>query len=82
MEEVLLNIDSRYRDIFIYPNECKFRYNLEKMYKNIIFILLRIVLETYNDCRNVLQKSKFPKDNFHRHSFLFFHRIEARPGVF
>lgn len=36
MEEVLLNIDSRYRDILVYPNECKFRYNLEKMYKNII----------------------------------------------
>ena len=36
MEEILLNIDSRYRDILIYPNECKFKYNLEKIYKNII----------------------------------------------
>ena len=32
----MLNVDSRYRDILFYPNECKFRYNLEKMYKNII----------------------------------------------
>lgn len=36
MEEILLNIDSRYRDILIYPNECKFKYNLGKIYKNII----------------------------------------------
>ena len=36
MEEVLLNIDSKYRNILINPNEAKFRYNLEKMYKNII----------------------------------------------
>jgi hypothetical protein len=36
MEEILLNIDSRYRDITKYPNECKFVLNLEKNYKNII----------------------------------------------
>lgn len=36
MEEILLNIDSRYRDILVYQNECKFRFNLEKNYKNII----------------------------------------------
>jgi hypothetical protein len=29
------NIYSIYRDILIYPNECKFKHNLEKMYKNI-----------------------------------------------
>jgi hypothetical protein len=36
MEEILLNIDSRYRDIFVNPNECKFRFNFDKTYKNII----------------------------------------------
>lgn len=36
MEEILLNIDSRYRDVLKYPNECKFTLNLEKTYKNII----------------------------------------------
>lgn len=36
MEELLLNVDSRYRDILIYPNECKFRYTFDKIYKNII----------------------------------------------
>jgi len=36
MEEVLLNIDSRYRDILIYPNECKYKYIFDKIYKNII----------------------------------------------
>jgi hypothetical protein len=36
MEEVLLNIDSRYRDITVYPQESKYKLTLEKMYKNII----------------------------------------------
>jgi hypothetical protein len=36
MEEILINIDSKYRNILINPNEAKFRYNLEKTYKNII----------------------------------------------
>jgi hypothetical protein len=36
MEEILINVDSRYRDILVYPNECKFKYSLDKMYRNII----------------------------------------------
>lgn len=36
MEEILLNVDSRYRNILIYPNECKYKYNFERKYKNII----------------------------------------------
>lgn len=36
MEEVLLNIDSRYRDLTIYPAESKYKITLGKMYKNII----------------------------------------------
>lgn len=36
MENILLNIDSRYRDTTQYPSESKFRINLEKSYKNII----------------------------------------------
>ena len=40
MEEILINIDSRYRDIIQYPNEAKFRIYFEKMYKNIIAITI------------------------------------------
>jgi len=40
MEEILINIDSRYRDIIQYPNEAKFKINFEKMYKNIIAITI------------------------------------------
>jgi hypothetical protein len=36
MEEILLNVDSRYRNILMYPNECKYKYNFDKMYKNIV----------------------------------------------
>ena len=36
MEDVLLNIDSKYRDLQLYPNENKFRINLDKSYKNIV----------------------------------------------
>ena len=38
MEEIILNIDSKYRDIIKYPNECKFRINLEKTFKNIVSV--------------------------------------------
>lgn len=33
MEEILINIDSRYRDIIQYPNEAKFRIYLRKCIK-------------------------------------------------
>ena len=36
MEEILLNIDSKYRDINLYPNESKFTYNLDKIIKNVV----------------------------------------------
>jgi hypothetical protein len=36
MEEIILNIDSRYRNIVQFPDESKFRINFEKSYKNII----------------------------------------------
>lgn len=36
MEELLINVDSRYRDRILYPSETKYRMNLEKTYKNII----------------------------------------------
>jgi len=35
MEDILINIDSKYRDINIYPNENKFRINFDDNYKNI-----------------------------------------------
>ena len=36
MEEILINIDSKYRDLNIYPLDSKFRINLGYNYKNII----------------------------------------------
>jgi hypothetical protein len=47
MEEILINIDSRFRDINVYPSESKFKINLEKAYKNIISARL-ISLEINN----------------------------------
>lgn len=38
MEEIILNIDSRYRNSNFYPNKGKFIYNLDKIYKNIISV--------------------------------------------
>ena len=40
MEEIFINIDSKYRDQILYPNESKFRINLEKTYKNISSITI------------------------------------------
>ncbi len=60
MEEILINVDSRYRDIIQYPNECKFRYNLEKCYKNIISV--RMVSLELNNSINYVDSQK--KNNF------------------
>ena len=40
MEDILINIDSKYRDINIYPKETKFRINLDNNYKNITSVKL------------------------------------------
>lgn len=56
MEEILINIDSRYRDIIQYPNEAKFKINFEKMYKNIIAITINS-LEICN-CINYISSVK------------------------
>lgn len=36
MEEIIINIDSKYRDNELYPYESKFKINFDKTYKNII----------------------------------------------
>ena len=38
MEEILVNIDSKYRDITVYPHESKYSITFEKKYKNIISV--------------------------------------------
>ena len=38
MEEILVNIDSKYRDITVYPQESKYSITFEKKYKNIISV--------------------------------------------
>jgi hypothetical protein len=60
MEEILLNIDSRYRDTLIYPNETKFRYTLEKSIKNVGSIKLAS-LEVNNSINYI---SSTRKNNF------------------
>ena len=60
MEEILINIDSRYRDIFLYPNECKFRFNFEKIYKNITSARM-ISIEVNN---SVTYLDSLKKNNF------------------
>jgi len=40
MEDTLISIDSKYRDVTKYPNESKFTLNFEKMYKNIVSVKL------------------------------------------
>lgn len=57
MEEVLINIDSKYRDIIQYPNECKFRYNLLTPYKNIISARM-VSLEVNNNINYIDSKKK------------------------
>jgi hypothetical protein len=38
MEEILVNIDSKYRDITVYPQESKYSITFEKKFKNIISV--------------------------------------------
>ncbi len=40
MEEIFINIDSKYRDQITYPNESKFKINLEKTLKNVASITI------------------------------------------
>ena len=60
MEEILINVDSRYRDTIIYPNETKFRYTLEKSIKNVGSIKLAS-LEVNNSINYI---SSTRKNNF------------------
>lgn len=47
MEDILISIDSKYRDFTKYPNESKFTLNFEKIYKNIVSVKL-VSLELTN----------------------------------
>lgn len=58
MEEILINIDSKYRDQIVYPHETKFRINLEKTYKNIVSVTINS-LEICNSINYISTK----KDN-------------------
>ena len=48
MEDILINIDSKYRDINLYPNETKFRIILDNNYKNIISAKLASIELNHN----------------------------------
>lgn len=60
MEEILINIDSRFRDSILYPSESKFRYTLEKSIKNISSIRL-VSLEINNSINYI---SSLRKNNY------------------
>jgi hypothetical protein len=64
MEEILVNIDSRYRDTLVYPNESKFRYTMEKTIKNISSIRL-VSLEINNSINYISSKRKNNYLRFH-----------------
>jgi len=56
MEEVLIPIDSRYRNTKLYPSEGKFTINLDKCYKNIVSANL-FSIEITNSL-NLIEKEK------------------------
>jgi hypothetical protein len=56
MEDILVNIDSKYRDTSIYPNESKFRLNFDVPYKNIISA--KMVSIELNNSINYIDSSK------------------------
>ena len=58
MEDILINIDSRYRNLFFYPLEGKFRIDFEKPYKNIISLEL-LSFEINNSIINGLNFNLF-----------------------
>ena len=60
MEDTLISIDSKYRDLNKYPNESKFTLNFEKIYKNIVSIKL-ISLELTNSINYI---SSFKNNNY------------------
>lgn len=47
MEDTIISIDSKYRDLSKYPNESSFTINLDKIYKNIVSVKL-VSLELTN----------------------------------
>ena len=60
MEDILINIDSKYRDNRVYPNETKFRIDLDKPYKNIMSA--RIISMEINNSISYLDDTK--RNNF------------------
>ena len=48
MEDIIISIDSKYRDINKYPNESKFTLNLDKIYKNVVSVNLDSIELTSN----------------------------------
>ena len=61
MEEILVNIDSKYRDITVYPQESKYSITFEKKYKNIISVrmLSLEITNTINYISNVKNNNYF-----------------------
>ena len=48
MEDIIISVDSKYRDIYKYPNESKFTLNLDKIYKNVVSVNLDSIELTSN----------------------------------
>ena len=64
MEDFFINIDSRYRDIQTYPNESKFKFTLNRMYKNIISVKF-MSIELINTVSYI--------DTFKNNNYITFH---------
>ena len=57
MEEILINIDSKYRDISVYPQESKYSITFEKKFKNIISVRM-LSLEITNTINYISSQKK------------------------
>jgi len=60
MEDIYFNIDSKYRDVTLYPNESKFTINLDTIYKNITSVAITSI--ELSNCITYLDSVK--KNNF------------------
>jgi len=65
MEEIIINIDSRYRNYMLYPNENKFKIHFNNTYKNIISVkIISIELNNIIQILNYNNINMIKKNNF------------------
>lgn len=66
MEEIIINIDSRYRNYILYPNENKFKILFNNTYKNIISVKMISI-----ELNNTIQSLNYNNINFTKQNNFF-----------